>query len=275
MKFTKWQACGNDFVLINAFHNEDVSFVKNNIVKICDRHFGVGADGVIFILPSKIADFRMQIINNDGSEAEMCGNGIRCFAKAVKNAGLTEKNKFTVETGAGIIVPEIKADGTVDVDMGQPILAGDKIPVDGYGDNEVIAQDIEVDSKTYKMTCVSMGNPHCVVFVDDITKVDLEKIGPKFEHHAKFPKKINTEFVEVKNDKYVRMRVWERGAGITLACGTGSCATTVACILNKKTQREIKVELDGGILNIKWADNNRIYMTGPATQVFTGDLSEE
>ena len=275
MKFTKWQACGNDFVLINAFHNEDVSFVKNNIVKICDRHFGVGADGVIFILPSKIADFRMQIINNDGSEAEMCGNGIRCFAKAVKNAGLTEKNKFTVETGAGIIVPEIKADGTVDVDMGQPILAGDKIPVDGYGDNEVIAQDIEVDGKTYKMTCVSMGNPHCVVFVDDITKVDLEKIGPKFEHHAKFPKKINTEFVEVKNDKYVRMRVWERGAGITLACGTGSCATTVACILNKKTQREIKVELDGGILNIKWADNNRIYMTGPATQVFTGDLSEE
>lgn len=275
MKFTKWQACGNDFVLINAFHSEDVSFVKNNIVKICDRHFGVGADGVIFILPSKIADFRMQIINNDGSEAEMCGNGIRCFAKAVKNAGLTEKNKFMVETGAGIIVPEIKADGTVDVDMGQPILAGDKIPVDGYGDNEVIAQDIEVDGKTYKMTCVSMGNPHCVVFVDDITKVDLEKIGPKFEHHAKFPKKINTEFVEVKNDKYVRMRVWERGAGITLACGTGSCATTVACILNKKTQREIKVELDGGILNIKWADNNRIYMTGPATQVFTGDLSEE
>lgn len=275
MKFTKWQACGNDFVLINAFHNEDVSFAKKNIVKICDRHFGVGADGVIFILPSKIADFRMQIINNDGSEAEMCGNGIRCFAKAVKNAGLTEKNKFTVETGAGIIVPEIKADGTVDVDMGQPILAGDKIPVDGYGDNEVIAQDIEVDGKTYKMTCVSMGNPHCVVFVDDITKVDLEKIGPKFEHHTKFPKKINTEFVEVKNDKYVRMRVWERGAGITLACGTGSCATTVACILNKKTKREIKVELDGGILNIKWADNNRIYMTGPATQVFAGDFSEE
>lgn len=272
MKFTKWQACGNDFVLVNAFHNEDVTAIRNNAVKICDRHFGVGADGVIFILPSKIADFRMQIINSDGSEAEMCGNGIRCFAKAIKNAGLTEKNKFTVETGAGIIVPEIKDDGTVDVDMGEPILAGDEIPVAGFGSNKVIDEAIEVDGKTYKMTCVSMGNPHCVVFVDDITQIDLAKIGPKFEHHQAFPKKINTEFVEVKKDNYVRMRVWERGAGITLACGTGSCATTVACILNKKTQRKIQVELDGGVLTVQWADNNHIFMTGPATQVFTGEL---
>ncbi len=266
--FVKWQACGNDFVLVNAFNNEDVSEIRNNAEKICDRHFGAGADGVIFILPSKTADFRMQIINSDGSEAEMCGNGIRCFAKAVCELGLTDKRKFTVETGAGIIIPEIQPDGTVHVDMGKPVLEGDKIPVAGFGSNKVISENIEVDGQNYKMTCVSMGNPHCVVFVDDINAVELEKIGPKFEMHSFFPRKTNTEFVEVKNDEYVRMRVWERGAGITLACGTGSCATGVACILNKLTKRKINVELDGGVLTIEWADNNHIYMTGPATKVY-------
>lgn len=272
--FSKWQACGNDFVLVNAFNNEDISEIIANAEKICDRHFGVGADGVIFILPSKIADFRMQIINSDGSEAEMCGNGIRCFAKCVKEANLTDKNKFTVETGAGIIIPEIMEDGTVHVDMGEPILEGDKIPVSGFGNNQVVNEDITVDGRTYKMTCVSMGNPHCIVFVDDINNVELEKIGPKFETNPVFPKKTNTEFVEVKNDKYVRMRVWERGAGITWACGTGSCATLVACVLNKRTQRTAQIELDGGILTIQWADNNRIYMTGPATKVFTATWAE-
>ena len=163
--FSKWQACGNDFVLVNAFNNEDIGEIIANAEKICDRHFGVGADGVIFILPSKIADFRMQIINSDGSEAEMCGNGIRCFAKCVKEAKLTDKNKFTVETGAGIIVPEIMADGTVHVDMGEPILEGDKIPVSGFGNNQVVNEDITVDGQTYKMTCVSMGNPHCIVLL--------------------------------------------------------------------------------------------------------------
>ena len=266
--FVKWQACGNDFVLVNAFNNEDVSEIRNNAEKICDRHFGAGADGVIFILPSKTADFRMQIINSDGSEAEMCGNGIRCFAKAVCELGLTDKRKFTVKTGAGIIIPEIQPDGTVHVDMGKPVLEGDKIPVAGFGSNKVISENIEVDGQNYKMTCVSMGNPHCVVFVDDINAVELEKIGPKFEMHSFFPRKTNTEFVEIKNDEYVRMRVWERGAGITLACGTGSCATGVACILNKLTKRKINVELDGGVLTIEWADNNHIYMTGPATKVY-------
>ena len=241
--FVKWQACGNDFVLVNAFNNEDVSEIRNNAEKICDRHFGAGADGVIFILPSKTADFRMQIINSDGSEAEMCGNGIRCFAKAVCELGLTDKRKFTVKTGAGIIIPEIQPDGTVHVDMGKPVLEGDKIPVAGFGSNKVISENIEVDGQNYKMTCVSMGNPHCVVFVDDINAVELEKIGPKFEMHSFFPRKTNTEFVEIKNDEYVRMRVWERGAGITLACGTGSCATGVACILNKLTKRKINVEM--------------------------------
>lgn len=274
-EFTKWQACGNDFVLVNAFNNENISEIIASTEKICDRHFGVGADGVIFILPSKMADFRMQIINSDGSEAEMCGNGIRCFAKCVVEIGLTEKKKFTVETGAGIIVPEIMNDGTVHVDMGEPILTGEQIPVAGFGKNQVIDENITVDGKTYKMTCVSMGNPHCIVFVDDITAVKLEKIGPKFETHTIFPKKTNTEFVEVKNNKYVRMRVWERGAGITWACGTGSCATLVACVLNKRTERKAQIELDGGILTIEWsADNNHIYMTGPATKVFTANWAD-
>ncbi len=276
--FTKWQACGNDFVLVNTFDNIDAEKIAEIIKqspKICDRHFGVGADGVIFILPSTIADFRMQIINSDGSEAEMCGNGIRCFAKCVHEAGLTTKTKFTVETGAGIIIPEIMPDGTVHVDMGEPVLEADKIPVDGFKNNYVIDEDITVDGKTYKMTCVSMGNPHCIVFVDDIKKIDLEKIGPKFETHSVFPKKTNTEFVEIKNDEYVRMRVWERGAGITWACGTGSCATLVACVLNNKTKRKAKIELDGGILTIEWnKESNHIYMTGPATKVFTATWND-
>ncbi len=275
--FSKWQACGNDFVLVNVFdaeNKQEIEYIEHHVVKICDRHFGVGADGVILILPSKIADFRMRIINNDGSEAEMCGNGIRCFAKAVVEAGLTDKRKFTVETGAGIIVPELQDDGLVVVDMGEPVLEGAKIPVAGFGNDRIINEGIEVDGDSYKMTCVSMGNPHCVVFVDDINKVELEKIGPKFEVHGAFPRKTNTEFVQVKDKNHVRMRVWERGAGITLACGTGSCATAVACILNKKTERNIEVELDGGKLNILWGDDNRIYMTGPATKVFTAQWND-
>lgn len=266
--FVKWQACGNDFILVNAFNGENISEIRDNAEKICDRHFGVGADGIIFILPSKTADFRMQIINSDGSEAEMCGNGIRCFARAVYSAGLTDKCRFTVETGAGIIIPEIQEDNTVYVDMGEPVLEGDKIPVTGFGNNKVISEDIEVDGKNYKMTCVSMGNPHCVVFVDDIDSVKLEEIGPKFETHSIFPHKTNTEFVQVKNSDYVRMRVWERGAGVTLACGTGSCATAVACMLNNLTKRKIQVELDGGVLLIEWTKNNHVYMTGPATKVY-------
>ena len=272
--FSKWQACGNDFVLVNAFNNEDISEIIANAEKICDRHFGVGADGVIFILPSKIADFRMQIINSDGSEAEMCGNGIRCFAKCVKEANLTDKNKFTVETGAGIIIPEIMEDGTVHVDMGEPILEGDKIPVSGFGNNQVVNEDITVDGQTYKMTCVSMGNPHCIVFVDDINNVELEKIGPKFETNPVFPKKTNTEFVEVLDRNTVNMRVWERGSDETLACGTGACATTVACILNDKTENEVTVHLLGGDLKIRWdREANQVYMTGPATVVFDGEIT--
>ena len=271
--FSKWQACGNDFVLVNAFNNEDISEIIANAEKICDRHFGVGADGIIFILPSKIADFRMQIINSDGSEAEMCGNGIRCFAKCVKEANLTDKNKFTVETGAGIIVPEIMEDGTVHVDMGEPILEGDKIPVSGFGNNQVVNEDITVDGQTYKMTCVSMGNPHAVVYVDDVDNLPIEEIGPKFENHERFPRRVNTEFVKVLDRHTVQMRVWERGSAETLACGTGACAVAVSCILNGLTEDEVTVKLLGGDLEIQWdQEKNTVYMTGPATVVFDGEL---
>ena len=271
--FSKWQACGNDFVLVNAFNNEDISEIIANAEKICDRHFGVGADGVIFILPSKIADFRMQIINSDGSEAEMCGNGIRCFAKCVKEANLTDKNKFTVETGAGIIIPEIMEDGTVHVDMGEPILEGDKIPVSGFGNNQVVNEDITVDGQTYKMTCVSMGNPHAVVYVDDVDNLPIEEIGPKFESHERFPRRVNTEFVKVLDRHTVQMRVWERGSAETLACGTGACAVAVSCILNGLTEDEVTVKLLGGDLEIQWdQEKNTVYMTGPATVVFDGEL---
>ena len=272
--FSKWQACGNDFVLVNAFNNEDISEIIANAEKICDRHFGVGADGVIFILPSKIADFRMQIINSDGSEAEMCGNGIRCFAKCVKEANLTDKNKFTVETGAGIIIPEIMEDGTVHVDMGEPILEGDKIPVSGFGNNQVVNEDITVDGQTYKMTCVSMGNPHAVVYVDDVDNLPIEEIGPKFESHERFPRRVNTEFVKVLDRHTVQMRVWERGAAETLACGTGACAVAVSCILNGLTEDEVTVKLLGGDLEIQWdQEKNTVYMTGPATVVFDGEIT--
>ena len=215
----------------------------------------------------------MQIINSDGSEAEMCGNGIRCFAKCVKEANLTDKNKFTVETGAGIIVPEIMEDGTVHVDMGEPILEGDKIPVSGFGNNQVVNEDITVDGQTYKMTCVSMGNPHAVVFVEDTASLPLEKIGPGFEHHEAFPKRVNTEFIQVLNRSEINMRVWERGAGETLACGTGTCAAVVACVLNGKTDENVTVHLLGGDLYIVYdREAETVFMTGPATVVFDGEI---
>ena len=278
MRFTKWQGCGNDFVLVDC-HKESVEDFAELAARICDRHYGIGADGVLAVLPSEKADFRMRIFNTDGSEAEMCGNGIRCFARYLYDYGLTKKQEFTVETGAGILVPKLNLqDGqvaSVTVDMGEPILAGDDIPVLGFGKEQVIAKPIEVDGKTFSMTCVSMGNPHCVVFVDDMKKVDLAQLGPLFESHALFPKKTNTEFVEVRDASHVRMRVWERGAAITLACGTGSCATLVAGVLNGKTERRAEVELDGGKLVIEWSEqDNHIYMTGPAEFVFEGSYDQ-
>ena len=271
--FTKWQGCGNDFVLVDCL-KEKVTDYAVLTKRVCDRHYGIGADGMIFILPSDKADFRMRIFNTDGSEAEMCGNGIRCFARCVYEAGHTDQTEFTVETGAGILVPRLLLENdrvvSVRVDMGCPVLEGDKIPVSGYGMNRILHEDIEVLGQKYKMTCVSMGNPHCVVFVDDIKKVPIEEIGPAFECHSSFPKKINTEFVEVLDRSHLRMRVWERGAAITLACGTGSCATLVAAVLNDKTERKADIALDGGMLTVEWAQNDHVYMTGPAECVFSG-----
>ena len=275
--FTKWQGCGNDFVLLDCLQ-EDIQDYAALARKVCDRHYGVGADGILVVLPSDKADFRMRIFNTDGSEAEMCGNGIRCFARYLYDFGLTKKASFTVETGAGILVPEIVlADGQVKgvkVDMGEPHLLGEEIPVVGFDGQKVINQVMTVEDQEYHFTAVSMGNPHCVIFVDDAEHFPIYELGHKFETHELFPRKTNTEFVEVKDRKHVRMRVWERGAAVTLACGTGSCATVVAGILNDKLDREAEVELDGGKLLIHWADNNHVFMTGPAELVFSGELAD-
>lgn len=274
-KFSKWQGCGNDFVLFDCLDNPLADY-SELAKKVCDRHYGIGADGILIVEPSSVADFRMRIINTDGSEAEMCGNGIRCFARYLYDNRLVTKEEFTVETGAGILVPRIIKENNevigVRVDMGEPHLLGEEIPVIGYDGKQVISEPLQVEGNTYEMTCVSMGNPHCVIFVDDAEKFPIEKLGTKFEHHSAFPKKTNTEFVQIIDKGHVRMRVWERGAAITLACGTGSCATAVACILNGKTDKNIEVSLDGGKLNIEWADNNHVFMTGEAKLVFTGEL---
>ncbi len=243
-KFTKWQGCGNDFVLFDCLQ-DDIEDYASVARKVCDRHYGVGADGILVVLPSAQADFRMRIFNTDGSEAEMCGNGIRCFARYLYDFGLTKETRFTVETGAGILVPEIVLEGGkvkgIKVDMGEPHLLGEEIPVVGFDGSKVIDKSMSVDGQEYHFTAVSMGNPHCVIFVDDAEKFPIYELGHKFEEHALFPKKTNTEFVEVKDRQHVRMRVWERGAAVTLACGTGSCATVVAGILNGKLDRDLSL----------------------------------
>ena len=278
-KFTKWQGCGNDFVLFDCLQ-DDIEDYASVARKVCDRHYGVGADGILVVLPSAQADFRMRIFNTDGSEAEMCGNGIRCFARYIYDFGLTKETRFTVETGAGILVPEIVLEGGkvkgVKVDMGEPHLLGEEIPVVGFDGSKVIDKSMSVDGQEYHFTAVSMGNPHCVIFVDDAENFPIYELGHKFEEHALFPKKTNTEFVEVKDRQHVRMRVWERGAAVTLACGTGSCATVVAGILNGKLDRDAatEVELDGGKLSIHWANDNHVFMTGPAELVFSGELAD-
>ena len=277
MKFTKMQGLGNDFVIIDARDltlPEDLAAWSRGL---CDRHFGIGADGVMLVLPSDQADIRMVILNSDGSEAEMCGNGIRCFAKFVYEEGIVTQNPMTVETLAGIMVPEVVTDDTgrvtlVTVDMGEPILARSEIPM--LGDSEqAVAETIFVDETPFTITAVSMGNPHCVTFVDDITKAELEKWGPLMERSSYFPKKTNVEFVQPLSRQEVIMRVWERGASITMACGTGACATAVACVLNGLTERQVTIHLDGGDLQIHWEEaSNHVFMTGAAETVFTGEI---
>lgn len=279
MKFTKMHGLGNDYVYVNCL-KEKIENPPEMAVKVSDRHFGIGSDGLIMINPSDQADFEMEMYNSDGSRAEMCGNGIRCVAKYVYDYGLTDKTSISVETLGGIKYLDLTVENgkvsLVKVDMGQPILKPEDIPVKADGEMAV-DEPITVDGKEYKMTCVSMGNPHAVVFIDqDVREFPLETIGPKFENHERFPRRTNTEFVRVLDRNTVEMRVWERGAGETLACGTGACAVGVSCILNGFTEDELTVKLLGGDLHIKWdREADRVYMTGPATTVYDGEWPEE
>ena len=278
MKFTKMQGLGNDYVYENCF-KEKIENPSELAVRISDRHFGVGSDGLIMINPSDKADFEMEMYNADGSRGEMCGNGIRCVAKYVYDYGLTDKTSISVETLGGIKYLDLTVeDGKVSlvkVDMGRPELEPSRIPVVAEGDRAV-DEPITVDGKEYRMTCVSMGNPHAVVYVDcDVKELPLEEIGPGFEHHERFPKRVNTEFVRVLDRKTVEMRVWERGSGETLACGTGACAVAVSSALNGLTEDEVTVKLLGGDLRIQWdRERDTVYMTGPAAVVFDGEWPE-
>ena len=277
MKFTKLHGCGNGYIYVNLFE-ETLENPAEMSIKVSNHHFGIGSDGLITIGPSEIADFTMHIYNADGSEAEMCGNGVRCVGKYVYDHGLTDKTEVSVETGAGVMVLSLNVENgkvaTVRVDMGEPIFEAQQIPVVA-NTSPVIMEPIIVGDQEWKMTCVSMGNPHAVVFVNDVMDFPLEKYGPLFENHERFPKRVNTEFVKVVSPTEAYMRVWERGSAETWACGTGTCATVVACILNGLTERKVLVHLLGGDLTIEWDEKtNHVFMTGPATEVFSGEYNE-
>ncbi|MGY6529223.1 MAG: diaminopimelate epimerase [Cyanobacterium sp.] len=277
MQFSKYHGLGNDFILIDNRQSDQPLVSPTQAVEMCDRHFGIGADGVIFVLPPQNdCDYTMRIFNSDGSEPEMCGNGIRCFAQFVTELEGKEEvgRTYPIHTLAGTITPTIKGEGMIRVDMGEPELNPSKIPTTlNQGGEKVVSESLTVAGKSYQVSCVSMGNPHCLVFVDKVADIELEKIGPLFETHEVFPQKTNTEFIEVVRPDYVKMRVWERGAGITLACGTGACATVVAGVLNGKCDRTCTVELPGGCLEIEWnEEDNHVYMTGPALKVFSGNM---
>jgi diaminopimelate epimerase len=264
--FTKMHGCGNDFVVVDCLERDwpDLGTIAK---QLCHRRFGVGADQLLTIKPSDTADFKMEIYNADGGEVEMCGNGIRCFARYVHDHGLTKKTAIEVETLAGVVRPRLMGD-QVKVDMGRPILEGQMIPVAATG--RITDHPLRVGGEDYRVTCVSMGNPHCVLYVDDVDELRLEDIGPKFENHHFFPNRVNTEFVQVLEADEVRMRVWERGAGETWACGTGACAVTVAGVLAERTERKLALHLLGGTLKVEWASDDHVYMTGPAEEVFEG-----
>ena len=273
MKFTKMHGIGNDYVYVNCF-SETVENPEAVSKFVSDRHFGIGSDGLILIKPSENADFEMDMYNSDGSAGAMCGNGIRCVAKYVYDYGLTDKTSISVSTRSGIKYLDLTVeDGKVvqvKVDMGAPVLKALEIPV-LFDKEQVVDEPISINGKSFRMTCVSMGNPHCVVPVEDVNDLKIEEIGPEFEHNDCFPDRVNTEFIRVIDRKTVQMRVWERGAGETWACGTGACAVAVACILNGWTEEEVHVKLRGGDLKICWdKEKNTVYMTGPATVVFDG-----
>ena len=278
MKFTKMQGCGNDYVYVNCF-KETIENPSELAIKLSNRNFGIGSDGLILICPSDVADVRMEMYNADGSRSQMCGNGVRCVGKYSYDYGIVNKDVITVETLAGIKTLQLEIENDkvvrVTVDMGAPIVEPSLVPVKAEGD-VVIAKPIVVDGTEYEITCVSMGNPHAITFVEDTNNIgDIEVIGPKFEHHEMFPERTNTEFIQVLSETEINMRVWERGSGETLACGTGACASVYACILNGKTKDEVTVHLLGGDLWIKYdRESGHIFMTGPAVVVFDGELMD-
>lgn len=275
MKFTKMHGLGNDYIYVNCLEKEIQN--ASEVAKfVSDRHFGIGSDGLVMILPSQKADFKMRMLNSDGSEAEMCGNAIRCVGKFVYDNGLTDKKKVTIETLAGIKILDLTVENgkveTVRVDMGEPILKPKDIPVNSDKDL-FISEPVTIEDQVYKVTCVSMGNPHAVTYVDNVDAFPLEKIGPKMETNRLYPRKINSEFVQVIDRDTLKMRVWERGAGETMACGTGACAVLVASVLNGLCERKATIKLLGGDLSIEWnQQDNHVYMTGPATKVFDGEI---
>ena len=278
MKFTKMQGIGNDYIYVNCLR-ETVENPERTAIKVSDRHFGIGSDGLILIKPSKVADFEMDMYNADGSQGAMCGNGIRCVAKYVYDYGLTDQTNISVDTKSGIKYLNLTVEHgkvtSVTVDMGEPELNAGRIPI-LTSKEKVIMEPIEVDGFMYQMTGVSMGNPHVVVYTENVKELDIGKVGPRFEHHPCFPDRINTEFVKILDEHTVEMRVWERGSGETLACGTGACAVAVASIINGFVKDEVTVKLLGGDLKIYWNRiENKVYMAGPAAIVFEGEIDLE
>jgi diaminopimelate epimerase len=276
MKFTKMQGAGNDYVYVNCFE-ETVANPRQVAIQVSNRNFGIGSDGLILIMPSDKADVRMRMFNSDGSESEMCGNGIRCVAKYAYDHGIVSKTEITAETGAGILTLQLVpgSAGTVEkvrVNMGPPWLTRGEIPMTGDAAARVIAEPLTILDRTFQITCASMGNPHCVIFVDDVENFPVSTYGPLIENHELFPRRTNVEFVQIFSRDEVRQRTWERGAGETLACGTGSSAVTAACVLNNLTDRKILNHLLGGDLEMEWAQDGNIYMTGPAVEVFNGEI---
>lgn len=273
IKFTKMQGLGNDYIYINCIEKE-YEGIYDNIPKLCDRNFGVGSDGVILIMKSEVADFKMRIYNSDGTEAEMCGNGIRCVAKFLYDKKITKNTKLSIETLCGIKELKLDVNGNeevteVEVDMGKPILEPSRIPIIGNSNKK----KLKVCGKEIELVCVSIGNPHAVVIVDKVDNIELEKYGPIIENDSSFPDRTNVEFIEILNDENIKMRVWERGAKETLACGTGACASCVVCNIEGYTKEKLNVHLLGGILHIKWdKNNNHVYMRGPAETVFEGTI---
>lgn len=278
MRFVKMHGLGNDYIYLDGVAGPLPELTAREIAAMSDRHFGIGSDGVIEILPGEQgADFRMRMFNADGSEAEMCGNGIRCFAKYVYEAGYATEPEFAVLTGAGVIRPRVEAgpDGKVRrvrVDMGEPRLRPEEIPVEGFGGDRVVERPLPVEGYEFPITCVSMGNPHCVIFVEDAPAVEVPRWGPLIERHPAFPARTNVEFVQVVRRDDLIMRVWERGSGITWACGTGACASLVAAVLTGRAERRATLHLLGGDLEIEWSEaDNRVYMTGPAEEIYRGE----